>query len=71
MVILLACVFCWVLLCKTTRLFYYIIYLGKFVHKKYIFFLDFWLPDVYLLFNVNIIFYLNYTSVLIGEACFV
>ncbi len=42
-----------------------------FVHKKTIIFLDFRLPVVYLLFNVYIIFYLNYTSALIGEACFV
>ncbi len=41
------------------------------MHKKPIIFLDFRLPVVYLLFNVYIIFYLNYTSALIGEACFV
>ncbi len=46
---------------------YYIIY-AIFVHKKYIFFLDIWLPVVYLLFNVCILFYLNSTSALIGEA---
>ncbi len=42
-----------------------------FVHKKKKIPLDFWLPIVYLLFNVYIIFYLNYTSALIGEACFI
>ncbi len=75
-VILLACVFCWVLLCNTTLYFIlfiilFILFRYVFVHKENIFILDFWLPVVYLLFNVYVIFYLNYTSALIGEACFV
>ncbi len=48
----------------------YIIYVS-FCAQKTIFFLDFWLPVVYLLFNVYITFYLKYTSALIGKACFV
>ncbi len=49
----------------------FILFMYVFVHKKNHFFLDFWWPVVYLLFNVYIIFYLNYKSTLIGEACFV
>ncbi len=71
LVILLACVFCWVLLCNTT-LVYFNIWFVIFLHKKYICFLDFVLPVVYLLFNVYIFILLQfYTSALIGEACFV
>ncbi len=47
----------------------YFIYVSFFA--QHFFFLDFWLPVVYLLFNEYIILYLNYTSALIGEACFV
>ncbi len=53
-VILLACVFCWVLLCNTTRLFYLLYYLFiSFCAQKNYFFLDLLLPVVYLLFNVH------------------
>ncbi len=58
-------------LCNTTLVYFiYFIYVSS-VHKKTFFSLDFWLPVVYLLFNVYIIFYFNYTNSLIGEAYFV